>query len=100
MMLEEASPSWGEPTLVPESLSLGCTDPPTPADLEATAQGLMSHLNRLVDMMLTGPLAPLCSEEALALNQRLLAPLLTSDKAPYGSTDRGWGRGTTRNQVT
>ena len=41
-----------------------------------TAQQLMSHLPRMVDVMLLGPLAPLCEEEA--------RKLFTEDPPPPG----------------
>ena len=65
-MADSASPSRDEPASV--------LTPSTPAswrsDLADTARGLMTHLNDMVDIMLRGPLAEYCQEEARELYQR------------------------------
>ena len=73
MVLEEVSLSRGEPTLVSKAAIPERTDLP-PADLESTSRRLIAHCNQMVDMMLTGPLAFLCSEECLALHQCFTGP--------------------------
>ena len=65
-MTETASPSRdelpSEPT--PSAPAAWRTDP------SATARGLMDHLNSMVDLMLQGPLAEFCQEEARELYNR------------------------------
>ena len=65
-MAEVASPSRDEPASVstpsaPVSLS---------SDHAGTARGIMAHINGMVDLMLMGPLAEYCQEEARELLQR------------------------------
>lgn len=74
MDAEEANPPGGEPTLYSEAPTPGDPDPTHPEELTAMARGLMSNLNQMVDMMLRGPLASLCQEEGLALQQRFTSP--------------------------
>ena len=65
-MTETASPSRGEPPLVPTpSASTSWRSDPS-----ETAPGLMAHLNDMVDLMLQGPLAEFCQEEARELYNR------------------------------
>ena len=40
------------------------------ADPAETARGIMAHIKAMVDLMLTGPLAEYCQEEARELLQR------------------------------
>ena len=64
-MPEMASSSRGEPPPVPTPSA-----PVLAADPTHTARGLMTHLNAIVDLMLTGPLAEYCEDEARELYQR------------------------------
>ena len=66
-MLEMASSSRGEPSLVSTPSA-----PASAADPTATARGIMAHLNSMVDLMLTGPLAEYCGDEARELFQRFM----------------------------
>ena len=65
-MAEMASPSQDEPAPV--------SRPSAPASLMSdpagTARGIMAHINGMVDLMLMGPLAEYCQEEARELFQR------------------------------
>ena len=65
-MTETASPSRDELPSVPTPSASASwrTDP------SETARGLMDHLNGMVDLMLQGPLAEFCQEEARELYNR------------------------------
>ena len=68
MAMEEASPSQGEPTLVSATPTLGSADP------GPTVCSMMVHLTQMVDLLLAGPLAPLCREEVLELHKLFTDP--------------------------
>jgi len=64
--METASPSRDELPSAPEPTTHAAwrTDP------TALARGMMDHLNGMVDLMLQGPLADFCQEEARELYDR------------------------------
>ena len=64
-MAEMASSSRSEPPLVSTPSA-----PVSAADPAETARGIMAHINAMVDLMLMGPLAEYCQEEARELLQR------------------------------
>ena len=70
MLHEEADPSWGEPLTASKAPDPAPPGPLAPQDMGELARGLMSSLNKMVDMMLRGPLASLCQEEGDALCRR------------------------------
>jgi len=65
-VMETASPSRDELPSAPEPTVHAAwrTDP------SAMARGMMDHLNGMVDLMLQGPLAEFCQEEARELCSR------------------------------
>ena len=78
--LEGASFSQSEPAPVP------ATPPPVPAaDPGPTVRSLMTHLNKMVELMLAGPLAPLCREEGLELQQHFTDLALPKNKSYLGA---------------
>ena len=66
----ETDPSQGEPSIAPKAPDPAPADPQAPGELGTLARGLMSNLNKIVGMMLRGPLASLCQEEGVALFRR------------------------------
>ena len=67
---ETASSSRGEPPPVPPPSA-----PVSAADPAQTARGLMSHLYAMVDLMLAGPLAEYCEDEARELYRRFMVQI-------------------------
>ena len=63
-MAEMASSSRGEPPLVSTPSA-----PVSASDTAEMARGIMAHINAMVDLMLTGPLAEYCQEEVRELLQ-------------------------------
>jgi len=65
-LIEEASPSQGEPTLSPETPNLQSADP------ETKEHSMMFPLTQMIDLMLLVLLASLCKEEGVGTSQTLL----------------------------
>ena len=73
---EMASSSQSEPPLVSTPSASALTADPT-----ATARGIMAHINSMVDLMLTGPLAEFCQEEQVNCYNGSLCRFVLSNKA-------------------
>ena len=62
LVSEMASSSQGEPPPVPAT-----STPQLVADSGPRARGMMVHINQMLELMLTGPLAQYCEDEAFEL---------------------------------